>query len=126
MEGTVRNIGMDIHRVAAEVDADDLEGLAIEVEHGGWLAGAGVFALSGLDDEALGHELGDEVGDGDAGEPGLASQVGTALEATSVEGLQDEGAVVAARVLRQDLRAGTQRTTAGEARDGGASLRGVR
>ena len=94
--------------VIAEVDADDLERRAVEVEQGGRLAGAGVLALADLHDEALDDELGDKVGDRDAGESGLAGDVGAGLLAGPVEGLQHERAVVSAGVLRQHLGGGSQ------------------
>src|SRR5690606_1118961 len=66
-------------RVVAQVDSDDLEGRPIDVEEGGRFAGAGLVALAGLDDEAFGDELADEIGDGDSGEARAARDVGAAL-----------------------------------------------
>src|SRR5665811_2453084 len=41
-------------RVLTEVEADDLQAAAIDVEQSGWLARSGVLALADLDDEILG------------------------------------------------------------------------
>ena len=105
--------------VLGEVDADDLERVAVEVDERGGLAGPGVFALAELDHEPLADELGDEVGDRDAGEAGLAGDVGPALRARGVQGLQHERAVVAASVLGEHLVGGAQGPRAGEDRRAG-------
>ncbi len=82
----------------------NLEGVTIEVEQRRGLARAGILALSDLDDEVLADEVGDEVGHGDAGEPGLPGDVGPAELAVAVERLHDERAVVSAGVFGQHLR----------------------
>ena len=70
-------------------------------------------ALAELDDQVIGDELGDEVGDGDAGEAGGTGEVGSADASRAVERLQDERAVVTARVLGERLRARSQDATGG-------------
>ena len=102
-------------RVVAEVDADDLVAGAVDVEESRGLAGAGALAGADLDDEVVDDELGDEVGDGDPGEPGLAGEIGAAPGTEAVEGLKDERAVVRPGVLRKHLDARAQRATGGEA-----------
>ncbi len=94
--------------VLREVDAHDVERGTVDVDERGRLARPGVLALAELDDESLGDEAGDEVGDGDPGEAGLAGDIRPALRARRVERLQDERAVVAARVLGQHLAGGPQ------------------
>ena len=79
-----------------EVDADDLERATVDVDERGGLARPGVFALAEFDHERLADQFGDEVGDRDPGEAGLAGDVGPALRPRRVQGLQHEGAVVAA------------------------------
>ena len=99
--------------VLAEVDADDLSGAPVHVEKDSGLAGAYVVALTDLADEVLGDQPGDEVGDGDPGESGRPGEVGAAHLACTVEGLEHQGPVVVAGVLREDFGSGAQRT-AGE------------
>ena len=60
-------------------DANDVEPGAVDVDERGGLAGTGVLALAELDHEPLADQLGDEVGDRDPGEAGLAGDVGPAL-----------------------------------------------
>ena len=94
---------------AREVDADDAVARAIEVDEDRGLAGTGCLAHAHLGDEAVGDELGDEVGDRDAGEPGLAGEVGAAHRTLVEQRLQQQRAVVAAGVLGQHLASLAQR-----------------
>ena len=93
---------------------------AVEVDEDRGLAGAGGLAHAHLDDEAVGDELGDEVGDRDAGEPGLAGEVGPAHRPLVEQRLQHERAVVTAGVLGEYFGPLAQRASGGE----GAGLRG--
>ena len=99
---------------ARQVDADDAVPVAVEVDEDRGLAGTGRLAHALLDDESVGDELGDEVGDRDAGEAGLAGEVGAAHRALVEERLQQERAVVAASVLGKHLRALAQRAPGAE------------
>ena len=62
-----------------------------------------------LDNQPLGDQPGDQVGDGHAGEAGAAGDVSTADLALGVQRLEHERAVVAAGVLRQHLDPRTKR-----------------
>ena len=99
---------------ARQVDADDAVTVAVEVDEDRGLAGAGRLADALLDDEAVGDELGDEVGDRHPGEPGLTGEIGAAHRALVEERLQHQRAVVAAGVLGQHLRALAQRAPRAE------------
>lgn len=105
-----------------QVDGDDVEGAAVDIEERRGLSRAHALALSPVDDEALGHELGDELGDGDACEARLAGDVGAAERTGAVEGLQHERPVVRARVFGEHLARRTEGATSGEER-GGRTLR---
>ena len=98
---------------AGEVDADDAVPVAVQVDEDRGLAGSGRLAHALLDDEAVGDELGDQVGDRDAGEAGLAGEIRPAHGALVEERLQHERAVVAAGVLGEDLDALAQRAARG-------------
>ena len=108
--------GADEPLVLGEVDAHDVEGVAVDVDERRGLARSGRRPLTELDDEALGEEAGHEVGDRDLGEPGLARDIRPALRALGVERLQHECPVVAARMLGQHLAGGAERAGAGEDR----------
>ena len=102
-------------RILTQVNADDLEGVAVEVEERRGLAGTSILTLTGFDHQALPDEVGDEVGNGDAGEPGFPCDVGPAELTLAIKGLHDEGAIVSARVLREHLRGRPQFPAVAEA-----------
>jgi len=102
--------------VLGEVDADDLERAPVDVDQRRGLAGSCVLALSELDDEALGDELRDEIGDRDPGEPGSARDIRSALRTGRVERLQHERPVVAACVLGEQLARRAERARTREDR----------
>ena len=106
--------GADEGVAAGEVDADDAVAVAVEVDEDRGLAGTGCLAHALLDDEAVGDELGDEVGDRDPGQAGLAGEIRAAHRALVEERLQHERAVVAAGVLGEDLGALAQRAPGAE------------
>ncbi|CAI7637260.1 unnamed protein product, partial [Penicillium discolor] len=91
-----------------QVESDDLMPHAVDVDEDRRLTGAHRLADADLDDDAVGDELRDEVGDRDAREAGLAGEVGAAHRPRVIERLQHEGAVVTARVLGEHLGARTE------------------
>jgi hypothetical protein len=75
---------------------------------GGRLADPALDRCTELLDEAFGDHLADQVGDRDPGEPGGASEVGTARRPVAEERLEEQRTVVPARVLLQQLAAGAE------------------
>ncbi len=64
---------------SGEVETDDLVTEPVDVDEDGRLARADGLAHAHLDDDPIGDELGDQVGDGDPGEPRLPGEVGERL-----------------------------------------------
>ena len=62
-------------------------------------------------DQALGHQLADQVGDGDPGQAGGPGQVGAAGRAVPEQLLEQQRPVVATGVLLQQLAARAERST---------------
>ncbi len=107
---------------ARQVEPDDAMAGVVEVDEDRGLAGAGGLAHAHFGDEAVGDEFGDQIGDGDAGEPGLAGEVGPAHRPLVEQRLQHERAVVTAGVLGEYFGALAQRASRTES----SGIRGVR
>ena len=86
----------------AEVDRDDQPGVVDDLEQDRGLAAAR-RPEAHLADEALGEDVGDELADGGAGEPGEAGDLGAADRPVVVQRAQDEAAVEPARLLVRRL-----------------------
>ena len=86
----------------AEVDRDDQPGVVDDLEQDRGLAAAR-RPEAYLADEALGEDVGDELADGGAGEPGEAGDLGAADRPVVVQRAQDEAAVEPARLLVRRL-----------------------
>ena len=82
--------GADEDVAARKVDADDAVARTIEVDEDGGLARTGRLAHTHLGDEAVGDEFGDQIGDRDAREAGLAGEIGAAHRALVEQGLQQQ------------------------------------
>src|SRR5262245_47543743 len=87
----------------AQVQAHDMTGVRDDADEGGWLADTLFLGTADLFDEVLGEQPSHEIGHGHAGEVGGAGELGAALWAAAEELVEDEAAVVAPGVLREEL-----------------------
>ena len=110
--------------VVAEVERDDETSVGHDAQEGGRLAHAAlVHPRAQLLDEALGQQLGGQVAGGDAGEVGLAGEVGAAVGALAEPGAQHQRPVVAPGVAGTGLAPGL--TPAGEGLVGVGAAHGL-
>ena len=102
--------GADHPVVGREVEADDVRGVGGEADQHRRLADPALRRAPELLDQALAHQLADQVGDGHPGQGGGAGQVGAAGRSVPEQLLEQQGPVVAAGVLLQQLAAGAERS----------------
>jgi hypothetical protein len=99
-----------------QVEADHVVGVRRQADERRGLADPAPCRGSELGDEAVGEHLADQVRHGHPGQPARAGEVGTAGRTLAEEVLEEQRAVVAARVLLEELAGGTQRAADGSGR----------
>ena len=108
LAGEVHDGGFD-HVVVAEIEGDDVAAVGLDAQQRGRLAGAGAGLAPDLGDQPVGDQLGGDRRDGRGGEAAVAGEVGAALRAIGVQGLQQQRAVAWTGVRGRCLRRRAER-----------------